>query len=130
MRQTMRHAVALSLCLILLLVPAVQAEQKLTAVPILNHAFTLLEEGNPFIDRYNRITGMEVQARMSLGMPYLWGGRLESYVFAKEPEYFVYAAWASSPAYYQKGLYYLYGFDCYGFVAWAWERPLDINWMP
>ena len=60
MRQTIRRASALFLCIMLLLVPAAQAEQKLTAVPILNHAFTLLEEGNPFIDRYNRITGMEI----------------------------------------------------------------------
>ena len=124
MRQTVRRASALFLCMILSLVPAAHAEQKLTAVPILNHAFTLLEEGNPFIERYNRITGMDIRARMTLGMPYLWGGRLESYVFAKEPEYFVYMAWASSPAYYQKGLYYLYGFDCYGFAAWAWEKAL------
>ena len=90
MRQTVRRASALFLCMILFLVPAAHAEQKLTAVPILNHAFTLLEEGNPFIERYNRITGMDIRARMTLGMPYLWGGRLESYVFAKEPEYFVY----------------------------------------
>ena len=75
MRQTVRRASALFLCMILFLVPAAHAEQKLTAVPILNHAFTLLEEGNPFIERYNRITGMDVRARMTLGMPYLWGGR-------------------------------------------------------
>lgn len=122
MRQSVLRTAVLLLCTILLLVSTVHAEQELTAVPILNHAFTLLEEGNPFIDRYNRITGADIRARMSLGMPYLWGGRLEGYVFAKEPEYFVYAAWANSPAYYRKGLYYLYGFDCYGFVAWAWNK--------
>ena len=127
MRQAALRTASLFLCMMLFLIPAAEAEQKLTEVPILDHAFTLLEEGNPFISRYNSIAGTDVRARMVLGMPYLWGGRLESYVFAKEPEYFVYTAWASSPAYYQKGLYYLYGFDCYGFVAWAWEKALGYS---
>ena len=127
MRQAALRTASLFLCMMLFLIPAAEAEQKLAEVPILDHAFTLLEEGNPFISRYNSIAGTDVRARMVLGMPYLWGGRLESYVFAKEPEYFVYTAWASSPAYYQKGLYYLYGFDCYGFVAWAWEKALGYS---
>lgn len=120
MHQAVRRMAALFLGIMLFFVPAAQAENSLAEIPLLNHALTLLEEGNPFIERYNRATGAEVSARMPLGVPYLWGGRTTSHVFAKEPDYVVLPAWSSSPAYYRKGLNYLYGFDCYGYVAWAW----------
>ena len=122
MRQTVRRAAVIFLCLILFPVSVAGAEQKLTAIPLLSHAFTLLEEGNPFIARYNSVTGADIRARMPLGVPYLWGGRTTSHVFAKEPDYVVLPAWSSSPAYYRKGLNYLYGYDCYGYVAWAWQE--------
>ena len=130
MRQAARRLVTLFLSLALFSVPAAQAERKLTETAMLDHAFTLLEEGNPFIERYNRATGADVRARMPLGIPYLWGGRTASHLFAKEPDYVVLPAWISSPRYYRKGLNYLYGFDCYGYVAWVWQEtfgyPMDI----
>ena len=122
MRRALMRAAVLLLCAILLPAAAVRAEQGLSALPMLDHAFSLLEEGNPFIARCNSATGASVRARMPLGVPYLWGGRTASHVFAKEPDYVVLPAWSSSPAYYRKGLNYLYGYDCYGYVAWVWQE--------
>ena len=89
--------------------------------PVLNHAFTVLEEGNPFTERYNRLTGGNVRARMAQGAPYFWGAQAD-HLFAKEPEYVVIRAWSNSPAYYRKGKNYIYGFDCVGFVKWVWKE--------
>lgn len=90
--------------------------------PILSAAFSLLEEGNPFQIRYNLITGEEVISRLTYGVPFFWGGRAESHLFAKEPEYVVEPAWQSSDIYYRAGTKYLYGFDCFGFVSWVWKK--------
>lgn len=96
--------------------------------PVLNHAFTVLEEGNPFTERYNRITGENIHARMAQGAPYFWGAQ-EDHLFAKEPEYVVVPAWSNSPAYYKAGTKYFYGFDCVGFVKWVWRESYGTD-MP
>lgn len=98
------------------------------ACAALNHAFTVLEEGNPFTERYNRMTGENVQARMAQGAPYFWGAQ-EDHLFAKEPEYVVVPAWQNSPAYYKAGTLYMYGFDCVGFVKWVWKETYGME-MP
>ena len=90
--------------------------------PILNAAFSLLEEGNPFQTRYNLITGENVTSRLTYGVPFFWGGRAENHLFAREPEYVVEPAWTSSEIYYKAGVRYLYGFDCYGLIAWIWAK--------
>ena len=100
------------------------AEEKpvlIQSCEMLKNAFTVLEEGNPFVERYNRITGENVKARMAQGAPYFWGAQ-EDHLFAKEPEYVVVPAWQDSPAYYKTGVLYMYGFDCVGFVKWAWKE--------
>ena len=89
---------------------------------MLNTAFSILEEGNPFVARYNLITGESVISRLPYGVPFFWGGRAENHVFAGEPEYVVEPAWQNSGVYYRAGTNYLYGFDCYGFVAWVWAK--------
>lgn len=94
----------------------------LSASPLWNAALSLLEEGNPFLLRYNALTGQSIQARMPYGVPYLYGGQAESHVFAKEPEYIVQEAWLNSPIYYRAGVTYIYGFDCAGYVKWAWKQ--------
>lgn len=90
--------------------------------PMLNTAFSIVEEGNPFQTRYNLITGETVVSRLEYGVPFLWGGRAESHVFAGEPGYVVEPAWQNSGVYYKAGTNYLYGFDCFGFVAWVWAK--------
>ncbi len=125
MRKGSKRFPAAVLTIVLLVIcfqAAGRGESSLSSRPILNAAFSLLEPGNPFMIRYNQATGESVEARMPLGVPFLWGGRTASHVFAKQPDYVVQAAWQNSPAYYRAGLKYLYGFDCYGFVAWAWEE--------
>ena len=118
----------LALLLALLLGAAAGAEEGgLRAHPVLDAAFTLLEPGNPFPERYSRETGSSVEARMPLGVPYLWGGREASHLFAKEPDYIVQPAWSDSPAYYRAGLKYIYGFDCYGFTDWVWKTVYGVS---
>ena len=89
---------------------------------LLDAALSLLEEGNPFLERYNLITGSSIQPRMPYGVPYLYGGQAESHVFAKAPEYVVQEAWLNSPIYYRAGTVYIYGFDCAGYVKWVWKE--------
>ena len=103
-------------------VSRLKAYKGIDADPVLDAAFSLLEEGNPFLERYNLITGSAVNARMAYGIPFLWGGRAENHVFAKEPDYVVQAAWTNSRIYYRAGNKYMYGFDCYGFIEWVWKH--------
>ena len=48
----------------------IRARGSMNASPVLDAALSLLEEGNPFLIRYNIITGSAVQARMPYGVPY------------------------------------------------------------
>ena len=100
----------------------IRARGSMASSPVLDAALSLLEEGNPFMERYNIITGSFVQARMPYGVPYLYGGQAETHVFAKEPEYIVQEAWINSPIYYRAGVTYIYGFDCAGYVKWVWKQ--------
>ncbi len=91
------------------------------SLPVLDAALSLLEEGNPFLWRYNVLTGSSIEPRMPYGVPYLYGGRAESHVFAMAPEYVLQQAWTDSPIYYRTGTLYFYGFDCVGYVQWVWK---------
>ena len=88
----------------------------------LDVAFSLLEEGNPFLERYNLITGAKIKPRLPYGVPYLFGGQAANHVFAKAPDYVVQQAWQNSKNYYRAGTTYIYGFDCVGFAKWAWKQ--------
>ena len=100
----------------------IQARGSIMKSPILDAALSLLEEGNPFLERYNIVTGSGIQPKMPYGVPYLYGGQAESHVFAKAPEYVVQEAWINSPIYYRAGTTYIYGFDCAGYVKWVWKQ--------
>ena len=77
----------------------------------LNAAFSMLEEGNPFLERYNQITGADIQARFPLGLPYMFGGKDEANLLLP---------WHAleTTKNFIKGERYLYGFDCSGFTNW------------
>lgn len=107
---------------------AILAAGSLAAHPMLDQALSLLEEGNPFLVRYNLITDSRVTARMPFGVPYLFGGQAANHVFAKEPDYVVQQAGSNSPAYYRKGTWYLYGFDCVGLAKWLWKQNYQTAW--
>ena len=83
---------------------------------LLDAAFTMVEEGNPFQIRYNLLTGADVRSLFPLGVPYFWGGRNYQAVCERLPLYTTREAWQSSRAFYLKGTTYIYGFDCVGFV--------------
>ena len=84
--------------------------------PLLDQAFTMVEQGNPFQARYNLLTGAEIRSIFPLGIPYFWGGRNYAAITERLPKYTTREAWQSSPVFYRQGTIYLYGFDCVGFV--------------
>ncbi len=118
MKHTSRqfHGLMTRLILVLLLVslvPGVGAKGEgtsgLARTPVLDAAFSLLEEGNVFLDKYNALTGAKIAARFPLGLPYFFGGRDEELLFK------VMEAWQDS-GHFKKGRNYIYGYDCIGFT--------------
>lgn len=84
----------------------------------LNKAFACLESGNPFVIRYNAITGSEVKPLLEYGIPYFYGGRKISNILCNSPAYRTWKQWQDS-VYYRAGAYYFLGFDCKGFVDYV-----------
>jgi len=74
-------------------------------------ALSMLEEGNPFLVRYNGLNGTAVQARFPLGCPYFWGGRQVRNILNPASPY-------QNSDYYKTDQTYLYGLDCTGFTRW------------
>ena len=95
---------------------------------LLDQGFALLERGNPFQARYNLLTGASVESLFPLGVPYFWGGRSYAVTTERLPDYTTREAWQSSPSFYEKGVTYLYGFDCIGLVKAVYRlagRPIE-----
>ena len=42
--------------------------------PELDAALSMLEKGNPFLERYDEVTGADISARYEYGCPYLFAG--------------------------------------------------------
>ena len=124
----MKRFIALCLALFLLL-SGVSAlgEEPLDEIQVLSSAFACLEEGNPFLTRYNTVTWAEVVPRLPQGVPYVWGGMTASHVFAKEPDYCVLPISKGSPVWYEAGRKYINGFDCIGFIRYVYERARRIK---
>ncbi len=120
----LKRWVALLLALLNLL-GGVLANAEVEQSPILDAAFSMIEADNPFLDRYNAITGAEVEARFELGMPYFFGGRADvtpaadgtPLMFSREPLYAKRVIWENTH-FYRKDQYYIYGFDCSGYTQW------------
>jgi len=102
----------LAVMLLLALCPSALAMEE---SPVLDAGLSLLEEGNPFLEQYNRETGKHIDARFPLGCPYFFGGsKFESIGMTRE-------AWQSSK-YYKEGTTYVAGFDCVGFTRWVFKQ--------
>lgn len=86
---------------------------------ILDCAFSMLEEGNIFLERYRAITGSEVKVWFENGLPYFFGGSSEGLLFSTYPQMRKHVAEASSSIWYKKDHLYVYGFDCVGYVRWV-----------
>ena len=112
------------------LLTSLPARAEVEKSDLLDAAFSMLEAGNPFVERYNAITGSQVEARFELGMPYFFGGKHdykingEQLMFSREPEYAKRTVWEQTH-FYDKGKYYLYGFDCSGFTQWIFS---EVGW--
>ena len=89
--------------------------------PFLDHAFTALEKGNIFMERYNALTGAGVEAKFELGVPYLFGGTAAGGVFRQWPEYAKRECWQNSQ-FFVEGQIYVNGFDCAGFTRWIYSQ--------
>ena len=81
----------------------------------LDAALSFLEDGNPFIRRYNELNNTDIRSRFPLGCPYFWGGRhIKAILQPASP--------GSSSDYYHTDRLYLYGLDCVGFTRWINEK--------
>lgn len=89
--------------------------------PILDIAFSMLEKGNPFTQRYNIITGSDVEPMLEYGIPYFFGGQSMRYVLSRVPDYRTWVAWQDSKIYYRKDMRYFLGLDCRGFIECVLE---------
>ena len=83
--------------------------------PELDAALSMLEEGNPFLEKYNAVTGADISARYVNGCPYLFGGTSIKEIGT------VTRAWDSS-VYYKEGEWYPAGLDCVGFTRWVFAE--------
>ncbi len=108
MKKFLRIALPALLILMVLLTSGARAEKSRT----LELALSMLEEGNPFLTRYNTENGTEIRARFPLGCPYFWGGRSVKNVLKPASPY-------QNSDYYKTDRKYLYGLDCTGFTRWV-----------
>lgn len=88
---------------------------------LLDTAFTLLEDGNPFLVRYNELTGANVEVVFEQGSPYFFGGKSVSRIFKYLPYYSIRDCWEDS-RFFKKGQFYIFGFDCAGYTQWIFSE--------
>ncbi len=94
---------------------------------LLDVAFTLLEKDNIFLQRYNELTGAEVEAVFQYGLPYFFGGKHDDMVngemraFLRAPLYAKRDCWENTH-FYRKGKNYLFGFDCSGYTQYIYSQ--------
>ena len=86
---------------------------------LIEAAFELLEEGNPFTARYEQLTGKKIEPLFRWGVPYYYGGltgaRGSGYFYLNYPDYHVHVC-ENGSSWFQVGKRYFYGLDCAGFT--------------
>lgn len=113
-RGRLRQPIAALLLVMALCLPLLPAEAQIVRDKLLDSALSMLEEDNPFLLRFNDLSGTRLEARYPLGCPYFFGGRIARAILA--PSY----VWQDS-GHFKTGRCYIYGLDCSGFVAWVYE---------
>ena len=130
--RNMKRFIALLLAIMTLNMLHVLAEETAEAElvqrsPVLDAAFKMVEDGNPFLAAYNEITGAGIENYFPYGMPYFFGGKPDQQVdgvplwYSQYPEYAKRKAWENTH-FYRKGAYYIYGMDCSGYTLWICDQ--------
>ena len=123
-RNTMKKLTALLVLVLTMGLSILPAQAEVERSKLLDAAFSMLEEGNDFVRRYNEMTGAEVTATFVDGCPYFFGGKADdettlTRLFSRAPLYSKREIWEQT-RFYDKGSYYLYGLDCSGFTQWVY----------
>lgn len=122
----MKKAMTCLLLLLLMVATVLPAQAEVERSDLLDAAFSMLEEGNDFVRRYNEITGADVQPVFTYGCPYFFGGKADdattrNRLLSRAPLYGKREIWEQT-RFYNKGSVYLYGFDCSGFTQWCYSE--------
>lgn len=97
------------------------AQAEVERNPLLDAAFSLIEEGNIFLERYNEITGADVEAKFVNGVPYMFGGKGDELFLSQYPDYAKRKCWETTK-FYRKNSVYIYGLDCSGYTQWIYAQ--------
>jgi len=97
------------------------AQAEVEQNPLLDAAFSLIEEGNIFLERYNQITGANVEAKFVNGVPYMIGGKGDELFLSQYPNYAKRKCWETTK-FYRKNSVYIYGLDCSGYTQWIYAQ--------
>lgn len=122
----MKKLTALLVLMLTMVLSILPAQAEVERSKLLDAAFSMLEEGNDFVRRYNEMTGAEVEATFVDGCPYFFGGKADdettlTRLFSRAPLYSKREIWEQT-RFYDKGSYYLYGLDCSGFTQWVYAE--------
>lgn len=109
------------LMLIALMVFASPALARVERNEFLDVAFTCLEKDNPFLLRYNQITGAEVEPLFELGVPYFFGGKADKRFWTQYPRYSQRHPYQNVGPYTRDKLM-IYGLDCSGYTCYIYTE--------
>ena len=88
----MKKLTALLVLVLTMVLSILPAQAEVERSKLLDAAFSMLEEGNDFVRRYNEMTGAEVAATFVDGCPYFFGGKADdettlTRLFSRAPLY-------------------------------------------
>ncbi len=116
----MKRCMAL-LLLFLLAMPFAHAQVQQNE--LLDSAFQMIEEDNIFLARYNQITGANVQARYTLGVPYFFSGQHVQWLYERRKV-------VSESDFFKFDQVYIGGFDCVGYTRWIYNSNKRMGHPP
>ena len=112
----MKRLLAVLMIILCLAGTAIPAGAEVERNVLLDNAFKMLEEGNIFIERYNQITGADVQPIFPTGVPYFFGGKDYDKMLENYPK-FTKKSCKEVTRFFRKGTIYACGLDCHGFIC-------------
>ena len=119
--------------LVLLTAQVDTGKAEIAQSPLIDAAFELLEEGNPFTARYEKLTGAEIKPLFKWGVPYYFGGTTggsrTGWFFCAYPDYHVHKCTSGSD-HFKVGKVYFYGLDCSGFARHVYREGAGMQTLP